>query len=608
MYRILSQGGEFPVLNSNLPLLTVIIPLFLSLTVVLFVRGRFNQAQQLRLILVIIFLVAIAMACLLGLMLFEILKGNTIYGVFLPQVAPFGLRLQVDGLSIIIAIVSFLLWLAVSIYSISYIKTDLVRYYSLLLIILGSVQGTVFAKDLINFYVFLEMTAVATYFLIIHKKTVVELQAGYKYILMTLIGAFLILLSIILIYVETGSYEMTGVNKSGVPIVPILFLVGCFIKAGIVPLHTWLPDAHTAAPSPVSAFLSGMMIKIGAYGIIRFIFPMLNFDLPATNFGELLNILVISAGAVSMLIGVLLALVQTDVKRLLAYHSISQMGYILLGIGLGTELGLAGGLYHLVNHALFKGLLFLCMGAVIYSTGMRKLDDLGGLWKRIPITTSTCIIAALAISGIPPFNGFASKTVLTEAIANFGFVLKFMMMVTAALTFASFLKLIGYTFFGESKKQLIAAKEAPILILLPMIVLAILCVFLGIYAKFVLNSFITFAIAGLVQPRLILKVEFWTQRTALDTLFIVTSGFVAYITASKLGLIGREKKEFKIGSFMAKLVKYLSIDRIYCNIAILADKLCKKLDSVHSQDLNIHLSWVILTLITLFVTLFFVIV
>jgi multicomponent Na+:H+ antiporter subunit D len=501
-----------------------------------------------------------------------------------------------------------LLWFAVSIYSISYIKTDLVRYYSLLLIVLGAVQGTVFAKDLISFYVFLEMTTVATYFLIIHKRNIKTFQAGYKYILITLIGAFLILLSIILVYADTGSYEVIVVTKSGGFIAPVLFLLGCFVKAGVVPLHTWLPDAHPAAPSPVSAFLSGMMIKIGAYGIIRFVFPILNFGLSATNFGELLSSLVMSIGVASMLIGVFLALAQTEVKRLLAYHSISQMGYILLGIGLGTKLGLAGGLYHMVNHAMFKGLLFLCMGAVAYSTGTRKLDNLGGLWKKMPITTSTCIIAALAISGIPPFNGFASKTVLAEAVANYSFVLKFVMMVTAALTFASFLKLISYTFFGEPKRPLITVKEVPLLMQLPMIVLAILCVLLGINAQFVLDRFIAFAIAGLVQPRSILKIEFWTQGTVLDALFIITLGFVTYIAASKLGLIGREKKEFEMGSFMAKLVKYLSVDRIYCNIAILVGKLCKKLDSVYPRDLNVHLSWVMLTLIALFVTLFFVLV
>jgi len=557
--------------------------------------------------MVIIFIVAIVMACLLGLMLFEILKGNTIHSTLWLQMAFLGLRLQVDGLSIIIAIVSLLLWLAVSIYSITYIKTDLVRYYSLLLILLGAIQGTVLAKDLISFYVFLEMTSVATYFLIIHKRSVDALQAGYKYILMTLIGAFLILLSIILVYVDTGSYEVIVVTKSGGFIAPVLFLLGCFVKAGVVPLHTWLPDAHPAAPSPVSAFLSGMMIKIGAYGIIKFVFPILNSNLSATNFGELLNSLIISIGIASMLIGVLLALAQTDVKRLLAYHSISQMGYILLGIGLGTELGLAGGLYHLLNHAMFKGLLFLCMGAVAYSTGTRKLDNLGGLWKRMPITTFTCIIAALAISGIPPFNGFASKTVLAEAVANYSFVLKFVMIVTAALTFASFLKLIGYTFFGEPQKQLITIKKVPLLMQLPMIVLAILCVLLGVNAQFVLNRFIVFAMTSLIQPRSILNIEFWTQGTVIDSLFIITLGFVAYIVASKLGLIGRKKKEFEMGGFMVKL-KYLSVDRIYCNIATLIDKLCKKLNSIQPRDLNIHLSWVILTLIALFVVLFFVII
>ncbi|MCJ7688989.1 MAG: hypothetical protein MUO60_06695 [Clostridiaceae bacterium] len=595
-------------MNSNLPLLVIVIPFFLAIIVVSFVRGRFNQAQQLRLILVIIFIAAITMVCLFGLMLFSILRGNTIYSVFWPQMGPFELCFQVDGLSIIIALVGFLLWLAVSIYSISYIKTDLVRYYSLLLILLGAVQGTVLSIDLINFYVFLEMTTVTTYFLIIHKRATVALQAGYKYILMNLIGAFLILLSIILVYVDTGNYGITGFAESNSFLPPLLFLVGCFIKAGAVPLHTWLPDAHPAAPSPVSAFLSGMVIKIGAYGIIRFIFPILNSDLYVNNFREPLSTLIIYIAVASMLIGVLLALAQTDVKRLLAYHSISQMGYILLGVGLGTELGLAGGLYHMVNHAIFKGLLFLCMGAVIYSTGTRKLDNLGGLWKRMPITTSTCIIAALAISGMPPFNGFASKTVLAKAATDFSFVLKFVMIITAALTFASFFKLINYTFFGEPKKQLIIIKEVPILMMLPMIVLAILCVLLGINAQFVLDRFITFTISGLVHSQSVSKVEFWTQGAALNSLLIIILGFIVYIVASKLGLIGREKKEFKMGSFMTKLIKYLSVDRIYCNIATLIDKLCKKLDSIQPRDLNIHLSWIILTLIALFVTLFFAIV
>ena len=594
-------------MNSNLPLLAVIIPFFLAIIAVSFLRERFYRAQQLRLILVIIFFAAITMACLLGLMLFSILKGNTIHSVFWPQMIPFELCFQVDGLSIIIALVGFLLWLAVSIYSISYIKTDLVRYYSLLLILLGAVQGTVLAKDLINFYVFLEITTVTTYFLIIHKRSTVALQAGYKYILMNLTGAFLILLSIILIYVNTGNYGVTGFSESNSFVSPLLFLVGCFIKAGAVPLHTWLPDAHPAAPSPVSAFLSGIVIKIGAYGIIRFIFPILNSDLYVNNFREPLSKLIIYIAVASMLIGVLLALAQTDIKRLLAYHSVSQIGYIFLGIGLGTELGLAGGLYHTVNHAIFKGLLFLCMGAVIYSTGTRKLDNLGGLWKRMPITTSTCIIAALAISGIPPFNGFASKTVLAKAATDFSFVLKFVMIITAALTFASFFKLISYTFFGEPKKQLITIKEVPILMMLPMIVLAILCVLLGINAQFVLNRFITFAISGLVHSRSVSNVEFWTQGAALNSLLIIILGFIVYIVASKLGLIGRKKREFEIDSFMAKLLKYLSVDRIYCNIATLIDKLCKKLDSIQSRDLNMHLSWVILTLIVLFVTLFFVI-
>ncbi|MFW6148509.1 MAG: complex I subunit 5 family protein, partial [Atribacterota bacterium] len=311
----------------------------------MFVKKNWEIEKQLRLIKKIIFTGMIIMSFFLGSMLFAVLKGNIYESIFWPQMTPFNLSFRVDGLSIIITVLIFVLWSAVFIYSIDYVKNSVIRYYSLLLLLLGSVQDTIFAVDLVNFYIFLEITTIVTYFLITHNKDAVALKAGYKYLIMLLGGAFLILLSILFAYRYMGNYKMSSIITCGYIIAPILFLIGCFIKAGAIPLHVWLPDAHPAAPSPISAFLSGIMIKIGAYGIIRVISPNINIEFPVTNTGNILSVIILVVGILSMFIGVFLALIQTDVKRLLAYHSISQMGYILLGIGLGTKLGLAGGLY-----------------------------------------------------------------------------------------------------------------------------------------------------------------------------------------------------------------------------------------------------------------------
>jgi len=545
------------------------------------------------------------MSFFLGFMLYSVLQGEIIESTFWPQMIPFELSFRVDGFSITMAILSFVLWSAVFIYSISYIKKDVVRYHSLLLLTLGAVQDTFFATDLVNFYVFLEMTTIVTYFLIIHDRDTLAMKAGYKYLLMSLGGAFLILLSVLFAYHYTGNYELIGIVSCGTPAAPLLFLAGCFVKAGVVPFHVWLPDAHPAAPSPISAFLSGLMIKIGAYGIIRVITPHINFDLSVSNIGNLLSLIIVFIGIISIFVGAFLALIQTDVKRLLAYSSISQMGYILLGIGLGTKLGLAGGLYHLINHTIFKGLLFLGMGAVIYRVGSKKLADLGGLWREMPITATTCIIAAFSISGIPPFNGFASKMLLGKAAGEFSMILKYILTLASAFTFASFFKLIKFAFFGKEKNPTSSVQEAPIAMLMPMAILSVMCIILGLQADLVLNHLIPVAINEPNQFGMFQNITFWTGEILYDTMLTIILGLTVYAVAVKVGLIGKEEKTKDRKSLVAKPSSCLSMNSFYCYFAVLVENSCHRLNRIYSRDLNMHLSWIALTLVFLYSILFF---
>jgi multicomponent Na+:H+ antiporter subunit D len=268
----------------------------------------------------------------------------------------------------------------------------------------------------------------------------------------------------------------------------IMLLTGFGLKAAIMPFHAWLPDAHSSAPSPISAMLSGVLIKaVGIYVIIRLFFNMFVIS-------EEMAVLITALGTISMVIGVFLAIGQWDIKRLLAYHSISQMGYVVMSVGIGmilmsrgirhevAALAVAGGIFHLINHAAFKGLLFLNAGAIEYSTGTRDLKEMGGLAKSMPITSATSFIASLSISGIPPFNGFFSKLIIIIAavMAHF-YLLAALAGIVSIITLASFLKFQRYAFYNkEPDKEKKEIREVPFPMLFSMIVLSIICLLLSL--------------------------------------------------------------------------------------------------------------------------------
>ncbi|OFW53498.1 MAG: NADH/ubiquinone/plastoquinone (complex I) [Actinobacteria bacterium RBG_13_35_12] len=411
-------------------------------------------------------------------------KGTLVYSVGSWKL-PIGIALVLDGLAAFMLITVNLIAFSVSIYSISYMKrfTSKWKFYTLFLLMVAGMNGVVVTGDIFNLFVFLEIASVASYALVAFGTERHELEAAFKYTVMSAVGSLFILLGIVFLYSYTSTLNMADManvlaqkGMSNIVImVSILFIMGFGLKAALVPFHAWLPDAHPSAPAPISAMLSGVLIKsLGIYTLCRFFYNIIGIN---SSFSSILMIL----GTLSMVIGVFLAIGQWDFKRLLAYHSISQIGYVILGIGLGTPLGIIGGLFHLFNHSVFKSLLFLNSGAVEYATGTRDLKKMGGLITKMPITGATSLVASMSIAGIPPFNGFWSKLIIIIAAVQanrLGYA--FWAVLASILTLASFTKVMKYAFFGELRTRWSEIKEVPFFMKIAMVALAIICVIGGV--------------------------------------------------------------------------------------------------------------------------------
>jgi hydrogenase-4 component B len=373
-------------------------------------------------------------------------------------------------------------------------------------VLLGSVELVFAAADAITFLFAWELMTFSTAALVATEQDVREnRRAAFLYLVMShvgtgcLIGGFLVLAS------HGGSFDfsamLSGTTVSGGMrhVLFLLFLVGFGVKAGVIPLHVWLPAAHPAAPSPISALMSGTLIKAGIYGLVRVC--AFGLGVPGLSWGVIIVVL----GGVSAVLGVLYALMQHDLKRLLAYHSIENIGIILLGLGAGmmalaygrsdvASVGVAASLYHVMNHAVFKALLFLGAGGVVMTTGTRKIEEYGGLLQRMPWTGVWFLIGAMAISGLPPLNGFASEWLTFQAFL-FGFrgsnqpLVHFLfplggalLALTTALAAACFVKAFGITFLALPRSVAArGASESPMLMLLSQGALAMACIVLGVF-------------------------------------------------------------------------------------------------------------------------------
>ena len=426
----------------------------------------------------------LATSALLGMAIYG-LKLVTANGLLLYKVGgwipPFGIAMVLDGLTVFMLITVNLIAFLVVLFSVNYMEqfTSKWQFYSLFLLMLAGMNGVIITGDLFNLFVFLEIAAVASYALVAFGTGKHELEAAFKYGVMGTLGSLFILLGIVWLYAYTSTLNMAdmaitlqGAETSRITILAaVLFLAGFGLKAAIVPFHAWLPDAHPSAPAPISAMLSGVLIKsLGIYAICRVFFTILGIT-------PQISTILLVLGAVSMGLGVIMALGQWDLKRLLAYSSISQIGYILMGIGIGTPLGILAALFHLFNHSVFKSLLFLGSGAIEYSTGTRDLKKMGGLGGKLPFTGASFLAGSMSIAGIPPFAGFWSKLLIIAAAIQAGLYGYAVWAILASiLTLAYMMKAMKYAFLGNLRESLKGIREVPFLMKLSMGLLAVLCI------------------------------------------------------------------------------------------------------------------------------------
>lgn len=392
---------------------------------------------------------------------------------FLATGQPIGIVIRSDMfgglLVVLITGIGFLSTLYSQKYILHTIKPGKVgMYYSLLLLLLAGLTGICLTGDCFNFYVFLEVASISSYALVAIPQTGKSLEAAFKYMLIGALGSILIVFGIALLFSATGTLNMAYAAQQiskitnappGSTLYQLkflvygslgLFVIGFSVKSAFFPTHAWLADAHPVAPSSISALLSGLVVKAtGVFLLIRFLFSI--FAVQRGYYGELLSPIFLIVAVITTIGGSLFAIAQTDLKRMLAYSTVAQMGYILLGIGLLSPAGLEGSILHIFNHALIKALLFLSAGAVIYKTGIREIKQMSRIGYRMPLTMSCFTVAALSVVGIPPLNGFMSKWALAEACLNAGLpILVVVLLISSLLNAVYYLRVVGIAFFSTS--------------------------------------------------------------------------------------------------------------------------------------------------------------
>jgi proton-translocating NADH-quinone oxidoreductase chain N len=362
----------------------------------------------------------------------------------------------------------------------------------------AGIVGIGMASDLFLLFVFYELMCITSYALVAFRKNKWDsVEAGMKYVLLSAAGSAFAIFGIALMYSQAGSLAFDAVLISNTTsLVAMIFVIAGFgVKAAIVPLHTWLPDAHSAAPSGISAMLSGIVIQSGFIVLLRFLLVFAG----VISFGEILIVLAI----LTMTVGNLMALIQlgsktADLKRVLAYSSIAQMGYIILGIGIGlaynVEIGVKGGVFHIMTHAFMKGLAFLCAGAIIFRLGTRNIGEMKGIGHVMPVTAFAFTIAALSLAGTPPLSGFMSEWMIFKAgvdasiaIGLWGILLSVILLLNSVLSLGYYLPIIK-GFFLKPKGRVRNVKEAPTVMLIPIVILTAVTVLIGLWPEFFLKA------------------------------------------------------------------------------------------------------------------------
>jgi len=503
--------------------------------ILLFVPNRLRQLSKIA--AVVISAVAIYMA--IGI----VRSQPEAYSASILQIGAFELSIKLTvtklGSYILMAACGF--GFLITFYSLKAIGPEVRRqseYYGSILLTIGGSAGILLADHLLVLLICWEIVTAALYIMIVTGGRNSNF-AGTKSFAMIGASDGALLLGIAMLWLVSGTFVISKINimaNSAVSITAFLLLmVAAITKAGAMPMHTWIPTSGEYAPVPVMALLPAAIDKLlGIYLLVVIVRQL--FEITAA-----LRLVLAIIGAVTIVTAVMIAMVQHNLKKLLSYHAVSQVGYMILGIATGTTVGLVGGIFHMLNNAIYKSCLFLCGGAVEKSAGTAELEELGGLGKKMPITFACCLIAALSISGVPPFNGFVSKWMVYQGVidmrtqagtaATLWPVWFTCAMFGSALTLASFVKVLHSVFLSRQRDALTEVKETSFIQWLPMAVLAALCVLLGVFYKDILGWFL--------YPALSLRAEQVTLsdwQSGLATVLLIVGlaiGFVIWLIGKK---------------------------------------------------------------------------
>lgn len=535
------------------------------------------------------------------------------------------LLFNIDNLSKAIVLFIGFFGFLFSLYSLSYVTKEkkLIHYYPLFLITLGSACGAVLADHFLLFLTFWGVLGLTLYKLMRGYDEKSSAAAKKTFIL---IGASdsVMIFGVGLLWKLTDTMRISAINVGTTETLGVIAFIALFIgsitKAGAFPLHSWVPDYVENAPASTSAFLPASLDKLlGIYFLARICMNL--FDL-----NPWLRLTLLIIGGITTITAVFMALIQHNYKKLLGYHAVSQVGYMVTGFGLGTPIGIAGGLFHMFNNALYKSGLFLTAGSVEKRTGREELEELGGLSGAMPVTFFSALIFALSISGVPPFNGFASKWIIYQGIIDFGklsgpanevwIIWLILAVFGSALTLASFIKFISGIYLGRMKKGLKATSEVSVLMWLPEIIIALICIGIGVFST-------RFVVPNLIMP---VTGEFqyegiWGSGTITGLVLVsLVLGFIIYLLGNlkKIrtveGFMGGETVQeeidysatdfyktvssFRLFSFFYRKAEEKRFD-IYDNTKGLILNLNSLFSKAHAGLLPLYALWVILGLIVI---------
>ncbi|MDD2716738.1 MAG: proton-conducting transporter membrane subunit [Candidatus Wallbacteria bacterium] len=405
----------------------------------------------------------------------------------------FILNFSTDSLSLIVLLSIGIVLFVTALTGWETIETEpeKIHFYNLLLAALIGMNATTMTNDIFTLYIFVEATALSLFILIAMEKGQAGLEGAFKYLILSGVATAFMLISIALLILLSGSTTFDTihnaiVNSDQADLVKLalaMFLGGLFVKSGLVPFHGWLPDAYSSAPSAVSVFLAGIVTKVtGVYVLMRVVLSVFGYSVP-------LQTVLMFFGTLSIVVGALAALTQNNFKRMLSYSSISQVGYIILGLGCGTPMALAGAAFHLFNHAIFKSLLFVNAAGVEQRLQTVDMDKMGGLAERMPFTGATSAIAFLSTAGVPPLSGFWSKLLIVLALwQSSHHYYAGIALLSSLLTLTYLLTMQRKVFFGKIRPELSSLREAGPLIVIPQVLLAGIIVAAGVFVVYFLNA------------------------------------------------------------------------------------------------------------------------